>query len=162
MIYGIDKNSDLQVKLGDDKIDVTKNEGHVGVILTESKSSVDEFIKDRISKCRRTFYSIQNLGSYRVPTPPSVLSKLYWSICVPKMIYGLENTDNLRNKVEIAHGDICKTIQGLPRQTVNAGCIATMGWLSMETILDMSRMLFYGDYYVFQSAICLRESCCID
>ena len=61
------------------------------------------------------------------------------------MTYGLEmltlNGASIQC-LEQAHGSVAKSIQGLPKQTINAACIAPLGWISMEAFLDLTKMLF--------------------
>ena len=49
--------------------------------------------------------------------PPLVLSKLYWSISIPQMTYGLEmlpSKENSFKTLEGTHTSIANIIQGLP------------------------------------------------
>ena len=71
---------------------------------------------------------------------------LYWTIAVPRLTYGLELIDlpgPAIQTLETVHGRVAKTIQGLPRQTVNCGCLAPLGWLSMESFLDYMQMIMF-------------------
>ena len=133
------------LKLGDENVCTKSSEKHMGVILTDSKCEQESFIRDRVSACRRAYYAVQSLGTRRAPVPPHILSKLYWSVGMSKMMYGLEMLSLSERSVQIleqAHGSIAKLIQGLPRQTINATCIAPIGWISVEAFIDLMKMMF--------------------
>jgi hypothetical protein len=49
-------------------------------------------------------------------------------------------SDNNVQKLEQAHGQIAKTMQGLHPLTSNIAC--PLGWTSMETYLDNIKLLF--------------------
>jgi hypothetical protein len=91
-------------------------------------------------------YSIKGIGSRRVPVTPVTASKLYWSVCVPKLTYGFEVMDvksSSLETVETFHYHAAKTIQGLPAQAVNIGSLAaTLGWQSIDMHIDYRRLMF--------------------
>ena len=116
----------------------------MGLILTPAKGSEFEFIKDRVSAGKRSYYAIQGIGSKAVPLTPLVASKLYWNIAVPRMTYGLELlqlSQKCMDTLEAAHTSVSKQIQGLPKQTANL-CIANLGWRSLETYIDIMKIMF--------------------
>ena len=59
---------------------------------------------------------------------PITNKKVYWSICVPKLFYGLEVV-NLDVKqfalLELFHSSMAKQEQGLPEHSSNTGSLAT-------------------------------------
>ena len=96
-------------------------------------------------KCIQMVHLSQGIGSIRVPMNPVTASKLYWQAAVPKMTYGLDvlktNRDTIA-RLEQSHCEAAKVIQGLPKQTAGIGCLATVGWNSMEAHIDILRLLF--------------------
>ena len=46
--------------------------------------------------------------------------------------------------LERTHRFICKYIQGLPRLTRTDKCTSLLGWTSIESIIDMKKLLFLG------------------
>ena len=65
---------------------------HMGVTLCTDRASQKQAVSGRIGAARNIVYAARGLGSSNVLVPPSVLSKIYWSVAVPKLIYGLEIT----------------------------------------------------------------------
>jgi hypothetical protein len=117
----------------------------MGVNLTTCQAAEKEFIRDRCSSGRRSFYAIQSIGCRLVPLVPEISSMLYWRICIPRMLYGLEVftlSDSSLQQLERTHSAIAKHIQGLPKQTASAGCVSTLGWSSIGAQLDIIRMVF--------------------
>jgi hypothetical protein len=143
--FGNDLCPSTELRLGDQQI-VVKNGGiHMGIPLTLDGVFEANCVQDRIDSAHRAYYSIQGLGNKYSPVTPLVASKLYWAICVPRLIYGLEiaclSATNTR-KIECSHGSMAKAIQGLPSQTSNAACLAPLGWCSLESHLDKLKLLF--------------------
>jgi hypothetical protein len=145
LVFGKDMCPSYTLKLGGVAIPVKKAEVHMGVLLTRDAESEQSFIRGKINGAVRAFFAIQRLGSRTVPVSIPVMSKLYWSNCMSRMAYGLEVTqlsESSMHSLEQAHGNIAKLAQALPKQTANAGCLATLGWKSMSTHIDTLRLLF--------------------
>ena len=106
---------------------------------------VSDIISQRISKGRSVLYLSRGIGSGKVPVTVNVLSKLYWTIAIPKMLYGVEVTPISKGdsaELENAHRQHAKLIQGLPMNIPNPAPLATMGWLSIDSYIAMKQMLF--------------------
>jgi hypothetical protein len=143
MIFGIDSSPELQLHLGDHTLEVVEADKHLGVPLSTNRFPSIESISGNISKGRRSFYASMGLGDKYHPITPLTLSKLYWSISVPQMTYGLELLPlsvNLEQALESAHMSIAKVIQGLPRQTSGPAVLMPMQWLSMHALLAYRRL----------------------
>ena len=84
----------------------------MGVVLTGGTHAAGhDTILDRIGAGRRAFYSVYSLGSAAVPVTPKISSKLYQSIAMPKMTYGLEVLTTVPShidKLERTHNSIAK------------------------------------------------------
>jgi hypothetical protein len=89
-------------------------------------------------------YASLGIGSARVPLNPIIGSKLYWQATVPKLTYGFEilQTKKCVNLLEDSHCDAARILQGLPPQTAGVGCLATLGWGSMEAYVDVLKLMF--------------------
>ena len=88
---------------------------------------------------------IKAIGSKRTPVTPVVSSKLYSSVCVPKLLYGCEImkiSQGSLTKLEDFHIQAAKGFQGLPDHAINCGSLATIGWLSISCIIDRMKLLF--------------------
>jgi hypothetical protein len=164
VIFGTDICPDLELKLGCNVISVKDGSGHMGVSLSSHRRYESAYIQDRIDSGHRAFYSVQGLGNQRIPVTPVVASKLYWAICIPRMTYGLEVAtlaDRSVRKLEQAHGQMAKVIQGLPPQTSNAACLAPLGWKSMEVYMDSLKLLFLWRL-LLMSVNCIYKQVAVD
>ena len=113
-------------------------------MATEDKYEV-EYIKGRIAECKAICYGIHSIGSYRVPISPVVANKLYKDVCMPKLCYGAELMEIIKQslyEMETFHCQSAKLIQGLPTQSSNSGSIFTIGWHSIEATVDIMRLMF--------------------
>jgi hypothetical protein len=145
MMYGKDTFPGHPLLLGREVLKVKQAETHMGILLTQDRDLKVNYIKERINKGLRAFFSIQSIGSRCIPVSVPVQSKLYWSNCISRMTYGMEVmaiSDSSVQHLEQAHGSMAKLSQGLPQQTANVSCLATLGWRSMASHIDMLRILF--------------------
>jgi hypothetical protein len=104
-----------------------------------------DFIKARINKTKKAFFSIQNTGTRGIPLSPAIMSRAYWSKCIPILTHGTEImplSDKSLQTLEQAHGDMAKLSQGLPSQTANVSCLATLGWKRLSSYIEILRLLF--------------------
>ena len=98
-----------------------------------------------LTKQGRPFFSILSVGSRQTPIPPVIMNTAYWSKCIPILTHGMEIMPIGGTSIcamEQAHGEMAKMTQGLPSQTANVSCLATLGWKSLSTYIDILRLLF--------------------
>ncbi len=60
-----------------------------------------------------------------------VLSKVYWSVCIPSMLYGVDVLDlswTQMGNVETAHKQMAKHVQGLLEHTSGSATLAELGF----------------------------------
>ena len=79
--------------LGHQKLPIVKKVKHVGIINSPIDKEITKHISDKIGEGRRALISTYGLGSNRVQTSTKLRSKLYWSISVPTITYGMEVTE---------------------------------------------------------------------
>ena len=145
LIFGKDSNPNLKIKMGTDLVKVSNCEQHLGVVLASSKSAEELYIEKRIHQCKSIMYGIKALGSITVPMTPTISTKLYNSVCISKLLYGCEVmniSENSLDKLEHFHVNSSKNLQGLPDPATNCGSLATIGWQSLNSIIDKMQLLF--------------------
>ena len=145
LIFGKDQFPDVKVKLGNDVIKASDTHMHVGIPLCTSKASERKAIQDRSSACRQTLFTIKGVTPVPQMLNPITMSKLYWSLCVTKLTYGIEVWPIGRigmDALEKVHNQCAKSIQGLPVQTSDPACHATLGWKTMEAHCDLYILMF--------------------
>ena len=145
LVFGRGAKTNTVIKLGKSKVKLADNETHLGVCLASNQAAENEHIKDRITTCKSICYGILSIGSYQVPTSPVTASKLYNDVCIPKLCYGVEimtvGSESL-STMEVFHNTSAKIFQGLPLQCANPGSLGSIGWLSLESVIDLSRLVF--------------------
>ena len=84
------------------------------------------------------------LGNQRNPLSPLVGKKIYSSMCIPKLLYGLEAcvlNEECLLVVETAHRYCARKLQGLPPQTPIVVPLATLGLQTIESMLHCNKMM---------------------
>ena len=74
-----------------------------------------------------------------------MISKLYRGVAVPRMTYGLEVVPLKSTGTKIledCHRDVAKMTQNLPLSTSNPAPLATLGWMSLESYIELKKMCF--------------------
>ena len=165
MIYGEKSHEHKKGKkfrtfrLGPDKVNETIEYDHVGVknCLFGKYSARTE---ERISKARRAFNSILNAGIKRKGLNMAVISSLYWSIIVPIVTYGSEvwvmkgeEIDALRKFQRY----VGRRSQRFPQRSPNYSAYAPLGWVSLEKVVYVKKLLFLRSICVMKDdATCKR------
>ena len=143
----------------------------MGVKLCNSLKLEQEICNERIAAAKSVIHAARGLGSSRIAVMPNVMSKLYWAIAIPKMIYGLEATPVSKAamiELENAHRQHAKFIQGLPANIPKPAALATIGWLSIESYIAVRKLNFLWKILCMQNdnvyrkvAVFILQSMCI-
>jgi len=144
LVFGEDHCRSHQLALGEAVIATVKCDKHLGVPLATTTVALDDAIRDRISSGRSRFYCTLSIGSGCNRLPPNILSKLYWSVVIPHVTYGLEIVSlshKSKTRLESAHANMAKIIQHLPSQAANVVSLAALGWWSIDTYLSYRRLI---------------------
>ena len=135
------------MKLGDQEILLSNGTNHMGVPLCSKRDTMRDQIIRRCEKVKKAVNVMLSMGNKKVPLPPSLGSRLYNSTCLPQLVYGIEGCvldKTCENELEKTHRYCGKQIQGLPPQTPTPVATSTLGWLSIEGIVNLARiMLLY-------------------
>lgn len=145
IVFGKDQQSNRNVMLGKECIKIVKKDVHLGIVLSNKEEYICEDIEKRMLGCKNICYITKGLGSKKVPITPITSTKLYSSVCLPKLCYGMEIM-NLNEKciesVESFHSNMAKDQQGLPQRCSNLGCLRTIGWKSLSAHIDIMKIIF--------------------
>ena len=145
LIWGKDNEPDVNVCFGGDVIlpsDVCK---HMGLNLCTKPNGVYDMLETRAGKVKTVLFSAQGLGDNSINVPPLTMSRIYWSVGVPKLTYGLDVThvdDNCMEKLENIHRQNAKLVQSLPSNTHTPAPLATIGWISMYAHIAIAKIMF--------------------
>ena len=159
MIWGTDSEPDLSVKLGNIELDKVTSCKHMGIKISTDKNSCD-IISERIGKARLPLLCARGLGSAAVPVTPCVLSKIYNSVCIPRMLYGYEATyisEHEINELEQAHRYHARLIQGLPQNVPTPAALAPLGWISIKAQIAIKKLIFMWRILTFPSENIYRK-----
>ena len=135
----------IPIKLGPHTISIVSHTKHMALMLTNNtKDCHDTYIK-RISDMKSVVFAGSGLGSHLVPVVPSVMNKIYNSVAVSRGLYGFEvvpiNEWGLQ-EMEKAQRMIAKYIQGLPNNCHNVTVLPTLGWLTIDSRIAISKLVF--------------------
>ena len=144
IIFGKDNCPGRNLYLGDQRLSIVSCESHLGVPLCPDAAGITRAVESRVNIGRRNAYAAVSIGSNMYPLPPIVSSKLYWSVGISQMLYGLEFLHLPRNALDIleqAHLSIGRSIQGLPRTSPNVAVLPSLGWLCIRSWLSYKRLV---------------------
>ena len=154
--------NNVQIRIGADIVKVMKQDKHLGVILTNKEECIDDAMKEKIQHCKTVGYAVQALGSYTTPVTPKTHSKVYWSVCIPKLCYGteiLDVNDNTINNMESFHCGMAKQAQNLPKQCSNPGSLATLGWKNVRAHCNFLKLIFIWQLLSLNFKCIFKEVC---
>ena len=145
MVWGPDRYPQIQVTFGGKTYLPNEECKHMGTILLPDNKNEIEVCQKRISKAKNAIFAGLGLGGSNVTTSPTTMSKIYWSVAVPKMMYGIETTP-LSNKcldlIETAHRQHANMIQNLPDSTPKPSSLSLLGWQSMRSFVAYVKIMF--------------------
>ena len=145
MIWGVDTQPSLEVTFGGDILKPVEICKHMGIKLYTNRNQVKCIYEDRIGLAKRVMFTAKGIGSQSIPVPPLILSKIYWTVAIPKLLYGLDVCPIEESSIvmlEDAHRQFSKFIQYLPRNTHTPASLSTVGWLSIEPYIAIGKIMF--------------------
>ena len=144
-VWGEDEYPHIEVRFCGKQMERSIKCRHMGVTLTSDSKVKEEVLQERIGKGKQAIFSGLGIGSSNVTTSPNTMSKLYWAIAIPKMIYGVETTpisDACMNMLEDAHRHHANMIQNLPVRTPKPASLALLGWQSIGSYVAYLKIMF--------------------
>ena len=145
ILWGEDTVPSIYLKLGDRILQQVKSYKHMGITLCNDAALERQSYAESIGEARSSLLAARGIGSSGVPVPASMLSKIYWSVSMPKLTYRLEVKtahETALYDLERAHRQNAKIIQNLPQNTVSPAPLATIGWISIESHLVIMKICF--------------------
>ena len=142
-MFGLDKKPEVSVVFGTYTVKLVENILYLGVLLSKDESNEKGIIDKRAATVTQTLNTCLNLSGSKTPIIPSLSSKFYDAVCVPKIMYGLESCDiakkniNILEKVQVESA--CR-IQRLSKNIAQPVPLANIGWLSVTPLLHISQL----------------------
>ena len=144
-VWGVDEYPHIDVMFCGKRMVRSPKCRHMGVTLTADKKISEEVWEERIGKGKQAIFAGMGIGGANVTTSPNTMSKLYWAISIPKMIYGAETTpmtDSCIDMLEDAHRHHANMIQNLPVRTPKPAPLAVLGWQSISSYIAYLKIMF--------------------
>ena len=144
MIFGKNVQND-GFRLGNSVLDIVNMYTHVGITLISKGKIQLSAIKTKTQASKRAFYSLVGTSLYKTCLSPIALSKLYWSICIPKLLAGAEVkcfSDQEIAEYSSFHKSMAKDIQRLPEKSPDPMVLSSLGWRDIITQIDFVKLMF--------------------
>ena len=145
MVWGRDTQPNIEAKFGGDILKPVEVCKHMGIKLYTKGKQVKGIYEDRIGAAKRVMFAAKGLGSQIIPVPPPILSKIYWTVAIPKLLYGLDVCPIEQSPIimlEDAHRQFSKFVQYLPQNTPTPASCATIGWVTIEPYIAIMKIMF--------------------
>ena len=145
MVWGNDEYPHIPIVFNGDILSPVDECKHMGVYLTSDEKKSEEICQRRIGKGKQALFTGLGIGGSNVITSPTTMSKIYWSVAVPKMMFGIEVTalsDKNLDLIETAHRQHANIVQNLPRSTPKPAPLALLGWQSMKSFVAYVKIMF--------------------
>ena len=153
LVWGKDSHPSVDIYMGNELLSIKYVCEHVGVSLCTDTQNSKIALDSKINAARGALLAARGMGSHQVPVTPKALSKVYWSVSVPKLTYGLDVlplSDVEINNIEHAHRQNAKIVQNVSSNVSTPAPLATIGWLSMSAYISMIKIMF-----IFRTLCCL-------
>ena len=153
LAWGKDTEPSVDIYMGNERLSIEYVCEHVGVSLCTNTRNSKIALDSKINAARGALLAARGMGSHQVPVTPKALSKVYWSVSVPKLTYGLDVlplSDVEIDHIEHAHRQNAKIVQNISSNVSTPAPLATIGWLSMSAYISMIKIMF-----IFRTLCCL-------
>ena len=119
-----------------------------------------ERVQERISKGRRCFGAICSLGVKKGGVNMRTCATLFWSIVIPVITYGSEIWVLKCHEIELlrkCQRQIGRRCQRFPDRSPNYSAYAPLGWLSIDRMIQVKKLLFVRTMTVLEdNTICKK------
>ncbi len=122
-----------------------KTARHLGTLLVTKGANDIDFTEGRIVSARRCICGFILLGCRTTPIKPLSGTRVYSSMSLSGMMYGLNVSNISPNSLkclENTHWEMAKVIQGLSQSTPNPAVLPAIGWYSIESWIGKARIVF--------------------
>ncbi|MCP3891899.1 MAG: hypothetical protein GY702_23985, partial [Desulfobulbaceae bacterium] len=161
VVYGRDNTPLKDLTLGRSIIKRKPAHTYLGTLLSAQTNEMKNYVTSRIQATKGSAYNIKAIGSRIAPVTPISASHVYKTVCLPKLLYGMELmpcSDESIDQLENFQASVAKAIQRLPDRCTNMGAVRTMGWLSIRNIINITRLIFLWKLILLPIS-CLYTKC---
>ena len=100
---------------------------------------------NKLESCKRTLYSLIGCSLYKTELSPIAISKVYWSVVIPKLLANAEVryfSEMEISEYEKFHRNVAKDIQHHPQAAANPSALVLLGWTDIATDIDVIKLMF--------------------
>jgi len=145
IVFGRDWEPEVQIKLSGHNLRIVQSHSHLGVPLVNCGAAELEMVTERIKTAKRMYYMVEGTSGSAGFLTPLTLSRIYQSVCIPKLCYGAEvwtPSERSLHEMEKAHSQMGRRIQGLPATASDPVSHATLGWQTVGGIFDIAKLMW--------------------
>ena len=145
MCWGNDEHPHIPIVFGNEELEPKTKCKHMGVTLTSEKKNCEDLCRKRIGGGKHALFAGLGIGGQSVRTSPVIMSRIYMTVVVPKVLYGIEATP-LNNAcldiLETNHRENALLIQNLPTRTPTPASLSTIGWQRISAFIAYLKIMF--------------------
>ena len=132
----------------------TVNELEILGVTFRSNLKCNLHVQNRIQKCRKALYSMNNVGMCYPGLNTSTKTLIYKTVCLPSMTYGME-TVNLSKQdmkqLESFQGGIAKRICGIGKRSHHTRLVRAMNLDNVGTLIGNQMRSLYNNISLIDS-----------
>ena len=141
-------------RLNNCNISVQNNIDYLGATLCNDKDFPVLHVKNRISKCRKAFYSLQSAGMCSNGVEPRVISHLWKTALQPVLLYGDEcfhlKTKHV-NELSKTQSKLLKAALGLRKHMRSTPLLAALNVPQIKNVISANGMLLLNSIIASKS-----------
>ena len=146
--------------LGQVPIDNVNNIEILGMILSSDGKCINQ-VDSRILKCRKSYFSLNNVGMPYTGLPVDLKLHLWHSSCRPILTFGLETVYLNRamyGKLESLQGTVVKAFLGLSRYSHHSKLLTALAILPIEESIksmpvSLMKRIFFSEFSSQESVL---------
>ena len=145
MCWGADEHPHIPILFGNTELEPEIECRHMGVTLTTERRNSEDICRRRIGGGKPALFAGLGLGGQSVRTSPETMSRVYWTVVVPKVLYGIEATpisDACLEILEKNHRENALLIQNLPSRTPLPAPLSIIGWQKITAFVAYLKIMF--------------------
>ncbi|XP_063961110.1 uncharacterized protein LOC129267838 [Lytechinus pictus] len=125
-------------------VDVKTSHPHLGISKSGSRSDLTDSI---IGTGLRAFYSLSGSGAYTGGLTPMLVTHLWRTFCIPRMLHGAsitKLTKSMLQKLDKAQTHLFKRVLGVPITAADEIVHLLTNLLPLSIQIDLDRLLLFG------------------
>ena len=146
-------------RLGRERVKERQEYDHVGIKACIFKED-NQRVEDKLSKGRRTLNAASGLGIRKNGLTLKTCNLIFWTIVVPTVTFGSEIwyvSDSDLEKLQCFQRYAGRRVQRFPKRSPSCSSYYGLGWLRMETYIQVKKLLFILTFLFLEENNTLRK-----